>query len=165
MKCENCGKNEVSFVYESSINGRRESRRLCRDCARKLGYADDLFARQQHMMQSMDRLLDESFPGGSLWGDFFGKRAVPGWRGRFFGEDLFDDFFREMPALGSSPETVQETPAEEKDPESQRFARIRQKNALRHAMHKAVREEDFEQAAKLRDELRALEEQDTPKAG
>ena len=29
MKCENCGKNEVSFVYRSSINGRTEEHHLC----------------------------------------------------------------------------------------------------------------------------------------
>ena len=37
MKCENCGKNEVSFVYRSNINGKREEKHLCADCARKLG--------------------------------------------------------------------------------------------------------------------------------
>ena len=38
MKCENCGKNEVSFVYRSSINGRTEEHHLCQACAEKLGY-------------------------------------------------------------------------------------------------------------------------------
>ena len=37
MKCENCGKNEVSFVYRSSINGRTEEHHLCQACAEKLG--------------------------------------------------------------------------------------------------------------------------------
>lgn len=29
MKCENCGKNEVTFVYQSNINGKVEERHLC----------------------------------------------------------------------------------------------------------------------------------------
>ena len=43
MKCENCGKNEVSFVYRSSINGRTEEHHLCQACAEKLGYTQKLF--------------------------------------------------------------------------------------------------------------------------
>ncbi len=37
MKCENCGKNEVSFVYRSSINGKTEEHHLCQACAEKAG--------------------------------------------------------------------------------------------------------------------------------
>ena len=38
MKCENCGKNEVTFVYRSNVNGHVEEKHLCSDCAEKLGY-------------------------------------------------------------------------------------------------------------------------------
>ena len=92
--------------------------------------------------------------------------AAPGRRNRFFGEDLFDDFFREMPALGSG--TPEETPkAEEKtvsEEESGHFAQIRQRNALRHELKKAIHEENFERAAEIRDELRAMEGKDENKA-
>ena len=167
MKCENCGKNEVSFVYRSNINGKREEKHLCADCARKLGYADGILAQQRRMMRGMESLFDDSFFGGSLLGDFFGERtALNGRRNRFFGEDLFDDFFREMPALGSG--TQEETPkAEEKtvsEEESGHFAQIRQRNALRHELKKAIHEENFERAAEIRDELRALEGKDENKA-
>ena len=144
MKCENCGKNEVSFVYQSNINGKREEKHLCADCARKLGYADGIFAQQRLMMRGMESLFDDSFFGGSLLGDFF----------------------REMPALGSG--TPEETPkAEEKtvsEEESGHFAQIRQRNALRHELKKAIHEENFERAAEIRDELRALEGKDENKA-
>ena len=43
--------------------------------------------------------------------------------------------------------------------EQGRFARMRKLNALRLELKKAVRREDFEQAAKLRDEIRALEQE------
>ena len=33
MKCEHCGKNEVTFVYRSNINGQVEEKHLCSDCA------------------------------------------------------------------------------------------------------------------------------------
>ena len=37
MKCQNCGRNEATYYYKSSINGRVTETHLCADCARKLG--------------------------------------------------------------------------------------------------------------------------------
>ena len=74
MKCENCGKNEVTFVYRSNVNGHVEEKHLCSDCAEKLGYTQRLGAQSQRMMQS-----------------FFGNSL--------FGNDFFDDFFSPMPSL------------------------------------------------------------------
>mgnify|MGYP000778584824 CR=1 FL=1 len=37
MKCENCGKNEVTFIYQSNINGQVTEKHLCSECAEKLG--------------------------------------------------------------------------------------------------------------------------------
>ena len=74
-------------------------------------------------------------------------------------ENLFDDFFSDMPAL-SSGRSTEEKPAQEKllDKEEQsRFSRMRQLNALRMEMKKAARQEDFERAAQLRDQIKALE--------
>ena len=167
MKCQNCGRNEATYYYKSSINGRVTETHLCADCARKLGYADGILAQQRRMMRGMESLFDDSFFGGSLLGDFFGERtALNGRRNRFFGEDLFDDFFREMPALGGgvqeeAPKAEEKTVSEE---ESGRFAQIRQRNALRHELKKAIHEENFERAAEIRDELRALEGKDENKA-
>ena len=59
-------------------------------------------------------------------------------------------------------------PKEEKtvrEEESGRFARIRQRNALRHELKKAIHEENFERAAEIRDELRTLEGKEENKAG
>ena len=47
MKCENCGKNEVNFIYQSSINGRTEERHLCSESAEKLGYTNAVAAHSQ----------------------------------------------------------------------------------------------------------------------
>ena len=33
MKCENCGKNEVAFVYQSNVNGHVTEKHLCAGCA------------------------------------------------------------------------------------------------------------------------------------
>ena len=102
MKCENCGKNEVTFMLRSNVNGKVTERHLCSECAEKLGYTQRIMARSQRMM--------ENFFGGGFLQDFFSP--MPGLLGgmdRFFGEDPFDDFFEQMPALGTAPA---EQPAE-----------------------------------------------------
>lgn len=52
MKCENCGRNEASFIYRSSINGRTEEHHLCQACAEKLGYTQRFFSKRPSMLDS-----------------------------------------------------------------------------------------------------------------
>ena len=137
MKCENCGKNEVTFVYRSNVNGHVEEKHLCSDCAEKLGYTQRLGAQSQRMMQS-----------------FFGNSL--------FGNDFFDDFFSPMPSLLGRRMKMLEAKQEKKDDlvgqeDQSRFAYLRQMNALKLEMKKAVHQENFERAAELRDQIRSLE--------
>ena len=157
MKCENCGKNEVTFVYRSNLNGKITEKHLCADCAAEQGYIRRMEAQRERMMRGF---FDDSFFGGSMLDGFFGPAL--GGRSRLFRENLFDDFFREMPALTAEPK--QEAAAEKKDAlvedaEQSRFARLRRLNALRLAMKQAANREDFEEAARLRDEIRTLEQE------
>lgn len=154
MKCENCGKNEVTFVYQSNINGKVMEKHLCSECAEKLGYSQRVTAHSQRMMQSFFR--------NSFFDDFFSP--VPSLMGRMTRmlEDPFDDFFADMPALGAAPAQQEDQSQQKQDDlvgkeEQGRFAYMRQMNALKMEMKKAVHQENFERAAELRDQIRALE--------
>ena len=154
MKCENCGKNEVTFVYQSNINGKVTEKHLCSECAEKLGYTQKIAAHSQRMMQNF---FGTSIFGNSFFDDFFSP--VPSLMGRML-EDPFDDFFADMPALGAAPAKQEEQKKEDDlvDREEQgRFAYLRQMNALKMEMKKAVHQENFERAAELRDEIHKLE--------
>ena len=154
MKCENCGKNEVTFVYQSNINGKVTEKHLCSECAEKLGYTQKIAAHSQRMMQNY---FGNSIFGNSFFDDFFSP--VPSLMGRML-EDPFDDFFADMPALGAAPAKQEEQKKEDDlvDREEQgRFAYLRQMNALKMEMKKAVHQENFERAAELRDEIHKLE--------
>ena len=154
MKCENCGKNEVTFVYQSNINGKVTEKHLCSECAEKLGYTQKIAAHSQRMMQNF---FGNSIFGNSFFDDFF--PPVPSLMGRML-EDPFDDFFADMPALGAAPAKQEEQKKEDDlvDREEQgRFAYLRQMNALKMEMKKAVHQENFERAAELRDEIHKLE--------
>ena len=153
MKCENCGKNEVTFVYQSNINGHVEEKHLCSECAEKLGYTQRINAHSQRMMQNF-------FGRGSLFGSsFFNDFFSPSLMGRML-EDPSDDFFADMPALSAAPARQQETKKEEdlvEKEEQSRFSYLRQLNALKVEMKKAVHQENFERAAELRDQIHKLE--------
>ena len=154
MKCENCGKNEVTFVYQSNINGKVTEKHLCSECAEKLGYTQKIAAHSQRMMQNF---FGNSMFGGGFFDDFFSP--MPSLMGRML-EDPFDDFFADMPALGAAPAKQEEQKKEDDlvDREEQgRFAYLRQMNALKMEMKKAVHQENFERAAELRDEIHKLE--------
>ena len=159
MKCENCGKNEVTFIYQSNINGKVTEKHLCSECAEKLGYTQKIAARNRSMMQS--------FFGGSLLGngffdDFFSPMPSLMGRSGWLLEDPFDDFFAEMPALSAAPVQQQEEQKKQQNDlvgkeEQSRFAYMRQVNALKLEMKKAVHQENFERAAQLRDQIHQLE--------
>lgn len=152
MKCDNCGKNEVTFVYQSNVNGNVTERHLCTDCAEKLGYSQKLAAHSQRMMRG--------FLGGGLFEDFFSPYPSLLSRGMRMLEDPFDDFFADMPALGASAQ--QQPQQQTKDTlleqeEQSELSKTRQLNALRLEMQRAIQEENFERAAELRDQIHNLE--------
>ena len=155
MKCENCGKNEVTFVYQSNINGRVEEKHLCSECAEKLGYTQRINAHSQRMMQNF--FGGNSFLGGNFLNDFFSP--MPSLMGRML-EDPFDDFFADMPALTTSP--VRQQPEQQQEDlvgkeDQSRFSYLRELNALKMEMKKAIHQENFERAAQLRDQIRQME--------
>lgn len=165
MKCENCGKNEVSFVFQSNINGQVTEKHLCSECAEKLGYTRKLAAQSRRMMQGMQSLLGGGFFGGGMLDNFFSPMPMLSDGRPFFGEDLFDDFFADMPALTAAPaEQKEQKEQKAEEPavtgeEQSRFARMRQLNALRMELKKAVHQENFEHAAEVRDQIHALEQE------
>lgn len=162
MKCEHCGKNEVTFVYRSNINGKIETHHLCQDCAEKLGYTRKIFAQRPSSMINSFFGSDHFFGSDPFLDDFFSPMpSLLGRMGRML-EDPFDDFFDTMPALSAAP--VKEAVKEEKKDdlvsceEQSRFSYLRQLNALKLEQKKAIHEENFERAAELRDEIRKVEE-------
>lgn len=162
MKCENCGKNEVAFVYRSNINGQITEKSLCADCAEKLGYTRQIAARSRQMMQGFNGLF-----GGSFFDGLFSPRSfLTDWMPGML-DDPFDDFFADMPALGAPAEPPKKQNDLVEEEQQSRFAKMRQLNMLRASLKKAVKQEEFERAAELRDQIRALEaeqagKQETP---
>ena len=147
MKCEHCGKNEATFFYRSSVNGHVTQVHLCQDCAQAMGYTNSL----RRSMRPM-----------SLFGDDFFSRPFS------LLEPFMDGFGSRM--LTEFPEPSQPVqvdgpvqPAEQSglvDKAQQAELRTqRQRNALQEQLKAAVESENYEEAARIRDELRALPSQ------
>ena len=138
MKCQNCGKNEATFYYKSNINGRVMESHLCPQCARQLG-----------LVQDMRRPMMSSF-----WDDddFFTRpfRML---------EPLLGGFGSRPPTMTQQARRTAEEPREDnlvQGDEREKLSRQRQRNALETQLRHAVETENFEEAAKLRDQLRSL---------
>ena len=146
MRCDRCGKNEATFYYKSNINGKVTQVHLCPQCAEELGYTDSF--RSAGMT-------------GGLFGDFFSRPF--GMLEPFFsglGSRMLTEFPEPVDVLGQARES---TPAQEDTgdllprDEQDALTRQRKRNALQTQLNLTVQEERFEEAAKLRDELKALE--------
>ena len=132
MRCEHCGRNEATFHYQSTVNGYTEEAHLCQECASALGYRE----------QFAFSLLPSMFGG---FGGFFGEpRLTPVAR-------------RTLPltSVSDEPGGVESLLGEA---EGQALRHERERNSLQVRLKGAVDAEDYEQAARLRDELKQLEE-------
>lgn len=139
MKCQHCGKNEATIYYKSTVNGRTTEAHVCPACAGELGYdraLHDLERRSRRMFRDPFSLLSDPFFDG------FASRLLT-----------------EFPAPGN---TLEEAKAEKKDEgilsdaERRTFDLQRRRNALQHQLHDAIAAENYEEAARLRDAIRAL---------
>lgn len=149
MKCEKCGKNEVAFLYRGNINGNVTERHLCRACAEKEGYLRRMHDQSRRLLDTM--LEDADFCG--LWDGLLPDiRALSK---HLFDEELLDDFFLRMPALGVSENCAETAPPLLDSDARERYARLRERNELECALKDAVASERYEDAARLRDQLKA----------
>ena len=141
MKCERCGRNEATFYYQSNINGKVTQVHLCPACAEELGYADRLYQTLRPSRRSF-------FDPFSLLEDF----------------GMLSNRMTEFPApLEEAARTAAGIEEEPTVPaglvgrdEQARLQKERQRNALENQLKAAIDSENYEEAARLRDELKKL---------
>ena len=138
MKCEHCGRNEATFFYKSSVNGRVTQVHLCQDCARHMGYTDSLRRSMQPMSLFGDGFFGSPFSLLEPFMDGFGTRMLT-----------------EFPEPGEPRQTEEKSGLVDKA-EQDALRSERRRNALQEQLKSAVESENYEEAARLRDELRAL---------
>ena len=194
MLCEKCAKNEATYYYHENVNGKTKTWRLCPSCAdamTKSGvlrefdadrYCEEFDSFFKDPFRSMDNLLAGFFGGersalGS--GEKKGgadEKTCPGCgmtlgefarRGQIGCPRCYETFEKELApsisrATGTRTPYAGHAPAKFRD----RIERRRRIESLEAEQKEAVRREDYERAAEIRDELKKLRAaNDAPASG
>ena len=146
MRFEHCGRNEATFHYQRTVNGQTEEMHLCPDCAAELGYDAGFGA-------GFGSMLDDTFGSVfSLLPSMFG-----GWGGFFDSPQLTPAARRTLQLVPAPDEPVYETESLLSEAEGAALRQEREHNALEAQLKQAVASENYEEAARLRDELKKLD--------
>ena len=162
MLCEECGIREAQVTVTTVVNGEKNQLRLCRECVKKYQPGGDMSGLLAAILSSMAKAHAASDKVCSHCGMSlaeFRKGGVLGCAG------CYEDFREELkPVLTKIQGRSQHAGRRPRGSEEQeaRLSRIRE---LRAEMEKAVREERYEDAAELRDRIRALREEDVSTGG
>ena len=174
MLCEKCKKRTATVFYNENINGKTKSYSLCAECAAKMreaGELQDVTSMIGSFADPFSELHDQFFSG------FFGMPALhsaapekrcPGCgstyadiaeSGKVGCPQCYETFGDELSHLiGSVHGTTTHTgcvPSRHRA-KKERADRLR---ALKKDLEAAISAEDYERAAKLRDEIRSLEKE------
>ena len=147
MKCEHCGKNEATFFYKSSVNGHVTQVHLCQDCARAMGYTSSL----RRSMRPMSLFGDD---------DFFSRpfsMLEPFLEG--FGTRMLTEFPEPGQPVAVEAQVPEESAGLVDKAQQDSLSSQRQRNALEQQLKTAVESENYEEAARIRDQLRSLPSQ------
>lgn len=162
MKCERCQQNEASCFYEINTNGSVHTLALCSACAKQSGVEGEVFFPAfdggfGNLFQSLFEGPKKPASGKACpsckttWREL-ASRGRPGCPQCYltFGEEL-EPTLRSMHGNTTHTGRAPAKASEKRERES-RLA------ALRREMSEAIASENFERAATLRDEIRALEQ-------
>ncbi len=175
MKCEKCGKNEATMYYKETVNGVTREMHLCPDCAQKENVGGDF----ETAFKSMNHFWSDPFHSflgggfGSLWNDMLGapsatllgaERKCPTCgmterelrqTGRVGCPDCYSTFADILKPyvqkLHGATRHIGAAPAGAEQPKADPV------EALKAQLKEAIGKEEYEQAARLRDEIRRLE--------
>ena len=152
MLCEECGKRPADVLMTAVVNGKSTTRHLCRECLKKYQAGDlhGVLAAVLSAMADQKQAPDIACP---YCGETYAEFQKTGMLGC---ARCYQAFRKELTPLlarvqGRAQHAGRRPPVSEE--EQAREARMAE---LRKLMEQAVQEENFEEAARLRDELRAM---------
>ena len=165
MLCQNCGKNEATTHIKQIINGDMAESHLCSECASHLGYSDMFSGFGLNLSELFGGFLGDTKPSISSGkalrcpkcGSSFDEIVHSGKVGcadcyRTFYDRLLPSIQRIHGKIKHSGKTAAAAPSQ------QGVETVAEKiEKLRAAMNEAVAKQNFEDAAKIRDEIKSLE--------
>ena len=164
MLCDNCKKNEATINFTQVANDKKIEYHLCESCASKLGFKNPLKAVPFPLGDFLSSMVDKDIKEktGALvqvncpqCGLTFSEFSKTGKFGcgkcyRAFKTQL-DDLLRKIHGSNRHEGKIPRGDSESMEP-------LRKERELQEQLRKAIKNEDFEKAAELRDQLRLLTE-------
>lgn len=176
MLCDNCGKREANVRYSENINGRKRELNLCEECSRRLGIEEMDFSMPIDLSNFFEGFMD-NFGGNDFvpmldelktlkcnsCGYTFDDIANTGRLGCKDCYSVFQDRLdpiikkiqgsnKHIGRLGKITESKIENIETKKEEEE-----ISEKDKLENDLRDAIKEERYEDAAKIRDEIKKLD--------
>ena len=157
MLCEECGKREVSFHYTEIVNGVTTELHLCEECAKKKGFT---LPTTFSFVDLLGGLLEPEYLP-SLKPDLKCKNCGFTYSNfketGFLGCSQCYSFFRKMlepllKKIHGSSKHIGKFPQEKREEKEEKALDIQ---LLREKLKEAVAKEEFEEAARLRDKIKA----------
>lgn len=152
MLCEECGQRNAEVIMTTLIGGQSTTRHLCRECVKKYK-AGDLQAVLAAVLSTMSEKQHTPEITCPRCGETYAEFQKTGMLGC---AECYRAFQKELTPLiarvqGRSQHAGRRPPVSEEEQ-----ARMTRMEELRAQMEAAVAAENFEEAARLRDELRAM---------
>lgn len=182
MKCQRCQQNEAIVHLTQTRQGKTTEYHLCDVCAAKLGISQQM----SNYFGSIGNLFGPGFAGAPLDGSVFHTTGgIPAFgeqkinnpvcshcgqtydefrhTGLFGCSHCYDAFASQMDAVfrrvqGSTHHVVEQSDASAQANHDQRI-KVDRLSKLKQSLKTAVHHEAYEKAAKIRDEIHALEQQ------
>ena len=166
MLCQNCGKNEATTHIKRIINGETTEAHLCSQCAKALGGTDLFSDMGLSLNDFFGGFLSDISPAVSALGEGVVRCQKCGstWQdiardGKVGCSDCYRTFYDKLlPALKRIHGRVRHDGKSIAAPAVSEEEKKEQKiNKMKEELQKAVNEQRFEDAAKLRDEIKEAE--------
>lgn len=160
MLCEECHENEADvLITEVDADGNLKEKHLCKACASKKGY---LLDKQKPLLQMFNEFLKEYGEDkkdealrcsvcGMSWAEF---RRI----GRFGCENCYQEFGDRVEKLISRIQGTSQHVGRKASQDRNTVSLEMEKKRLRQELARAVQKEEYEKAARIRDDLRKYEE-------
>jgi len=163
MLCTHCGQKEATLHYQQNKNGHKSEMHLCADCAKEMGLlgSDMLFSGGFNFNGLLNQLLGTpvtAAPSAGAVCDKCGERIDEFRSTGFLGCDRCYDVFAdavESMLTRIQPDTTHR--GRVSGEEGEKFRRTNRLKELKEQLQKAILEEKYEQAAQLRDQIRAIQ--------
>jgi len=181
MKCQRCQQNEANIHLSQTRQGKTIDYHLCDSCAAELGIAQPTSG----YFGSFGNIFGSGFPGGPVSGSVFHTTGgIPAFgekhpfqticpqcgqtfedfrhTGLFGCSRCYDAFAGQLDAVfrrvQGSTHHIHESKNADKQPDDNKQLTMNRLKALKQSLKAAVQKENYENAAKLRDEIRTIEE-------